>query len=301
VEIVSFGHALFFRSLEKPKAFLAPVTDYEIVEVREARVVLKNAGLDRSIKIGGGREVNKPSRESEKNEILSEDTVEQEKEQSLTESASEVRPEMRVDKKRDRRRHYRKRKGKDDEIKEETPEEITVPSEKEHIENPVQIEEEIVMPGAPLTPTQLSSLLAPPPTLISETINRYRQNELFKGAFYLTEDEQYKPHDKVQELLNEDDEDVASPHTEDSFDNEPFENTSEQDPFAFEEGDEPFGLESDTQENPEIPEEIAPSEYKADEPELKTEDTVVLPAPELISKDEEIKLQEENDSSNKPE
>ena len=56
VEVVSFGGAVFFRSLEKPKNFLLPVTDYEILEVREARMVLKHVGMDRSIKIGGGRE-----------------------------------------------------------------------------------------------------------------------------------------------------------------------------------------------------------------------------------------------------
>jgi hypothetical protein len=315
VEIVAFGHALFFRSLEKPKAFLAPVTDYEIVEVREARVVLKNAGLDRSIKIGGGREVPyKPSRESEKNEAITEETVEQEKDQIPTEASSEVRPEMRMDKKRDRRRHYRKRKGKDDETKEETSEETTVSSGREQIENPVQVDEEIVMPGAPLTPMQLSSLLAPPPTLISETINRYRQNELFKGAFYLTEDEQYKPHDMVQELLNEDDEDIILPHAEDSdgtasepFENASDENTSEEVPFTFEEGDEPFGIEiheTETQEKAEIPEEIPSSEYKTDEAEpvsLQTEETIASPPPEPISKDEETKHHKENDLENKSE
>lgn len=60
LEVVSFGKAMFFRSLEKPKAFLVPANDYEILEVREARMVLKNVGLDRSIKIGGGREAKAP-------------------------------------------------------------------------------------------------------------------------------------------------------------------------------------------------------------------------------------------------
>src|SRR5579872_1169412 len=58
VEVVSFGHSFFFRSLERPKSFLVPVSDYEILQVREARMVLKNVGLDRSIKIAGGREGN---------------------------------------------------------------------------------------------------------------------------------------------------------------------------------------------------------------------------------------------------
>ena len=56
VEVVSFGQALFFRSLEKPSPFLVPVGDYEVVEVKESRVVLKNAQYERTIKIGGGRE-----------------------------------------------------------------------------------------------------------------------------------------------------------------------------------------------------------------------------------------------------
>ena len=53
LEVVSFGRAFFFRSLERPKAFLVPVSDYEILEVKEARVALKNASHEKSIKIGG--------------------------------------------------------------------------------------------------------------------------------------------------------------------------------------------------------------------------------------------------------
>lgn len=55
IEVVSFGHSFFFRSLERPKSFLVPVSDYEIIETKETRVVLKNASFERSIKIGGGR------------------------------------------------------------------------------------------------------------------------------------------------------------------------------------------------------------------------------------------------------
>lgn len=41
IEVVSFGNALFFRSVERPKAFLVPISDYEVFEVRETRLVLK--------------------------------------------------------------------------------------------------------------------------------------------------------------------------------------------------------------------------------------------------------------------
>lgn len=64
VEVVSFGSALFFRSTEKPKAFLVPTSDYEVLEVREARMALKHIGISRSIKIGGGKEPPSKQREA---------------------------------------------------------------------------------------------------------------------------------------------------------------------------------------------------------------------------------------------
>jgi hypothetical protein len=224
VEIVSFGQALFFRSLERPKAFIVPVSDYEVLEVREARMVLKSAGLDRSIKIGGGREgALKVPREAEKGEAITvEEEVEQEEIQPVAEVPVEARAEIRADKKRDRRRHYRKRRGREEReevVKEAAVVETTVPPLEEgqiNIPPPEGRPEEAAAETAPLTSTLLSSLLQPPPKLISETISRYRQNELFKGAFYLTEEEQYKPHDKVQELLNEEDEDEEAPSLQES-------------------------------------------------------------------------------------
>ncbi len=233
VEVVSFGHALFFRSMERPKSFLVPVADYEILEVREARMVLKNAGLDRSIKIGGGREGNlKASREADKGEVAvaeeEETVVEQEEAHPQpAEAVAEAKSDTRLDKKRDRRRHYRKRRGSRGEEREDAPKEegnpeVAGPSippledEKIHIPPPEEGAE--AQGTAPMSSSLLSSLLQPPPTLISETINRYRENALFKNAFFLTEEEQYKPHDKVHELLNEDDEeDFAPPLQEPTF------------------------------------------------------------------------------------
>ena len=54
VEMVSFGVALFFRSLEHPKPFLLPVSDYEILEIKEARLGLKTAQPEKNMKISGG-------------------------------------------------------------------------------------------------------------------------------------------------------------------------------------------------------------------------------------------------------
>ncbi len=233
VEVVSFGHALFFRSMERPKSFLVPVADYEILEVREARMVLKNAGLDRSIKIGGGREgtLKASNREADKGEVIvaeEEETVVEQEEahHQPAEAATEAKSDARLDKKRDRRRHYRKRRGSRGEEREEAPKEEGTPEvvtptipplEDEKINIPPP-EEGAEAQAAPMSSSLLSSLLQPPPTLISETINRYRENALFKNAFFLTEEEQYKPHDKVHELLNEDDEeDFAPPLQEPTF------------------------------------------------------------------------------------
>jgi hypothetical protein len=164
VEVVSFGHSLYFRSLERPKSFFVPANDYEILEVRETRLVLKNVGLDRTIKIGGGREVKK-EREKEKEEAPVE-----------AEAA-----EPRVDKKRDKRRHSRRRRSKSDMLAAEETKE-------QGIEEAVPSEEEVVE-KAPSRPVR-SALLPPPSTLISETIARYKDNALFKDAFFLKDEDE---------------------------------------------------------------------------------------------------------------
>ncbi len=223
VEIVSFGHSLFFRSLERPKAFLVPITDYEVLEVREARMVLKNIGLERSIKIAGGREGSiRGTRETEKAEVVTtEEPVEAEEPEGqpmevVDTPIESARSEIKVDKKRDRRRHYRKRKGnRIEEIDKEIPsvEELQLPplepGDRVDIQPPVfNIEEESLNPSSS---NLLSTLLQPPPQLISETIARYREN--FKNAFFTPEEEKYPPHDKVQDLLNEEEETDFIPST----------------------------------------------------------------------------------------
>ncbi len=93
VEIVSFGNAIFFRSLERPKSFLVPVTDYEVIELKEAKMVLKSAGIEKSIKIGGGKEEEKPSKkrkgmkkQQEETEVIEHEAVVEKKESSVEEA-----------------------------------------------------------------------------------------------------------------------------------------------------------------------------------------------------------------------
>lgn len=137
IEVVSFGQSIFYRSLERPKSFLLPVTDYEVVEVKETRLALKSATVEGSIKIGGGRSAQRtPSSETKET------------------SFEEKPPEGRFEKKKDRRRSRRRRGSDEKEIKEEAAPQGEGKSEEKK---------------------RISRLLPPPPTLIAQTIGKYRE------------------------------------------------------------------------------------------------------------------------------
>lgn len=188
VEIITFGQAIFFRSLERPKPFIVPASDYEVLEVREARIVLKNVGMERSIKIGGGREGNMraPKEVEEKVEV-------QEPAQSSADAGprADARPELRNDRKRDRRRQSKRRRDVvDQSIEGEESSNSEKGSNGERIElAPPHLNESGESTGHPNNGALLASLLAPPP-LISETIGRYK--EKFKDAFYTKEEQESK-------------------------------------------------------------------------------------------------------------
>ncbi len=150
IEIVSFGQSQFFRTQERPKSFLLPVSDFEILEVREARMVLKNVSVDRNIKIGGGRDALKTSKESE--------------------TKDKVEKSEKGEGRKRQRRVTRRRRSKDG-VSEET--------EQSPEEDRVNESSEVEVPISPPRP-----MIAPPPNLISETIARYREDETYAGAFY---------------------------------------------------------------------------------------------------------------------
>jgi hypothetical protein len=197
IEVVSFGASFFFRSIERPKSFLVPVSDYEVLEVRETRMVLKNVGIDRSIKIGGGKD-----RDAGRSPA---------KDSSEKGTSPKSADEPKIEKKRERRRHARRRRGGREDKEELSAVEETavedVPSRKaprlkgrdrsdEGTEAPVQDEAAVAAEedtGLSLedqlgfSSPVFSSLLPPPPKLISETLSQYRDNDLFKDAFYEAE------------------------------------------------------------------------------------------------------------------
>lgn len=140
VEVVTFGSAIFFRSTEKPKAFLVPASDYEVLEAREARIVLKNVGSDRSIKIAGGREaaVRAPK-----------EAIEEKAESATPAENLEGRP----DRKKERRRQGRRRRGRDE----------GQPMEMANGEGRIELVAPEGPMGEPMVMPVLSSLLSPPP------------------------------------------------------------------------------------------------------------------------------------------
>ncbi len=201
VEMISFGHSHFFRSLERPKAFLVPASDYEILEVREARMVLKNVGLDRSIKIGGGRDASfKPHKEMDKPEVMEPEVIEKSSEEA---AALAIEMQARLDKKRDRRGRYRRKRNREEGSgKEEESSLAEGEGEKEKnslTEHSLSSEEDIldILPSAP---SLLSSILPPPINLISETMARYKDNAMFKGAFFLREEGNKEVKEKEQTI-----------------------------------------------------------------------------------------------------
>ncbi len=220
VEVVSFGSSFFLRSLERPKCFLVPATDYEVLEVREARMVIKHVGTDRSIKIGGGRDanmraINEPA--AEKHEPVPYLQPMAAESADPFSSSGEEQPappaEGRTEnKRRDRRRPLRRRRGRDDRDDSSKDDEASSSSQEGESESPKRANSNgdahephkpkensyhaaNTAEGTPNPSTMMSTLLPPPPTLISETIARYKDNALFKGAFFTKEEKELEKGD----------------------------------------------------------------------------------------------------------
>ena len=161
VEIVSFGHALFYRSLEKPRPFLVPVGDYEVVEVKESRVALKSAQIERTIKIGGGREASLRREEEEQALPIA-------LEEEITEESG-AQPSH--ERKRDRGRRNRRRRSSEEReemrhrVEEQAPQEFKPASPKEE-----QSKEPQAAPS-------FAHLIPPPTTLISHNIQKYKDQQ----------------------------------------------------------------------------------------------------------------------------
>lgn len=172
IEVVSFGRSFFFRSQERPKSFLVPVSDYEILEQKEMRMSLKNAAPERSIKIGGGREG--PVRAPRESSHEMEPYEPQEREHA------EPRQPMDRDRKRDKRRRGRRGGGRPDTAMQEMRENL--PLQEPFSEEPSNAPREAApqMEGHSeehKAPSFISKLFPPPPTLIKDSLSRYKTAE----------------------------------------------------------------------------------------------------------------------------
>lgn len=188
VEVVSFGHSFFFRSLERPKCFLVPVSDYEVVETKETRVALKNVSHERSIKIGGGRDApirtpREPVQERTPEPAVADDSIMAEEEAGAPSGGPQQ--EQRKDQKRDRHRRRRRRSGDDRDWQQQRgrPQEDQQPKEATEASSQGRADEG---GGAhdetpQVSSSMFSTLFPPPPTLISETISRYKDTSVSEG------------------------------------------------------------------------------------------------------------------------
>lgn len=174
LEIVNIGAACFFRNRERPKAFLVPATDYEVIEVRDTRLGLKAASFESTFKAG-------PKKLAVKEERV-EPSVKQEEEPSQPES----RPPTKREKKKGGRRRRSEESAPQEPEKKEVAEKVEPPKKaKKEVEKVVDLPEE--PSGEKSAPR---SLVPPPTTLIRDEIERLRQDEQYKGAFYPQEEEE---------------------------------------------------------------------------------------------------------------
>jgi hypothetical protein len=215
LEVVSFGSGIFFRSLERPKPFIVPVSDYEVLEVREPRMVLKTPGEQnakapiqrlKAVDPQKAEAAREAARDAAK-EGLPQDTAAP---ATVGADGKAERGPDRNDKRRDRRRGFRRRRGgKDDAGR---PEGSSEDGSQEGASDEMQGSEagqEATATNAstaegslkvPSSTPMLSSILPPPTMLIRDDLKRLRED--YKGAFYINDDKDESADDDDASLEN---------------------------------------------------------------------------------------------------
>lgn len=169
IEIVSFTGTLFYRSQDRSKNFLLPASDFEISEVKDARLVLKNISLEKSSKLQNfQRETTTVEPDFDDEESKAEDNATQVDQEVSNQQASgqNTRLERRRERRRNRRRRHSEERQSDDKKDAAVAE---VSTQEEPLEK-VTTEE---MSHANVIPTL--NLIPPPTTLISQTLARYKE------------------------------------------------------------------------------------------------------------------------------
>jgi hypothetical protein len=212
LEVVSFGSSVFFRSLERPKPFIVPVADYEVLEVREPRMVLKTPS-EQAAKASGQRKAAQEQAPKQQQQQQQQQQAQVGASDQPEGAASQEPKQEREGRRRDRRRGFRRRRG--------GREEGDVPAGEAGQPVAGEMGEQMAGEGASNVPSStpmLSSILPPPTKLIRDDLKRLRED--YKGAFYIT--------DEKDEMSDDDDASLSSLGT-----------SSEED-FRFREA--PFGI-----------------------------------------------------------
>ncbi|WP_213318738.1 hypothetical protein [Chlamydiifrater volucris] len=175
VEVVSVGKMGFFRNCDRTKPFLVPVSDYEVMEIRDARINLKAVGLEKGVKIAGGREaLLKLSRPVPKTVVESEDSQDQiSSEESVDNLVADVNAvkkskkefSSKSDKWKEKKRQGKRKSSKDVAEVADSSKEVLETVVEEVLEE--QAAEESVVSGK-----KKFSLLPPPSKLISEVFSK---------------------------------------------------------------------------------------------------------------------------------
>ncbi|MCE5293881.1 MAG: hypothetical protein LLF94_04640 [Chlamydiales bacterium] len=188
LEVVSFGSGIFFRSLERPKPFIVPVADYEVLEVREPRMVLKTPS-EHGAKVPTQRlKAVDPQKAEAANAVAAVTAAApQDAATAATADGKAEKAGDRNDRRRDRRRGFRRRRGGRDEAGRPEGEEASGDNQEPQsadaqAQNNGPEEESKVISSTPM----LSSILPPPTMLIRDDLKRLRED--YKGAFYINDD-----------------------------------------------------------------------------------------------------------------
>jgi hypothetical protein len=163
VEVVCLGTTFFYRSGEPSHTFFIPAQDFEICQVREARLLLKTP-TEKAIKIAGGAEGGEKSKEHNQQnskphkEKVQEKKVEQNKQEP---NKQEPKGEANVQKKHQEQKEVKQKQEKK-------------PHPIHHQKKSIQTNADAEIAPKEAAPSIFSHLLTPPEALISESIHKYQ-------------------------------------------------------------------------------------------------------------------------------
>jgi len=200
VEVVCFGTTFFYRSCELAHTFFVPAQDFEIVQVRQTRLVLKTP-TEKNIKIAGGdqskndnKKDNKKSKSKSKDKKAEDKKAEDKKDEKKSDD-KKVEGKKDEPKKGDKKEEAKKGEKKSDDKKVDAKKDVTEKTQEEKSSKEKNDEkpkkeakgknkkaQEKKQPKAgkedledvPPAGSIFSHLLRPPESLISDSIHKYQ-------------------------------------------------------------------------------------------------------------------------------